>query len=174
VELVERAVELVGSGLGDESDLTAGGAALGSALAADGDAEFLEGVEGKGEGGGEAGVAGVIAVGALASAGGGDAGALVVVDVDAIEGDVVLVAAGAEDFTGGGDAGLDAEQFDDVAGLEGKLEDLGLVKGLPTVASTVFTVPPSASTLMVSETWPRSSLTSAVRGTLTWRVTRVE
>ena len=81
-------------------------------LAGDGDAEFLDGIEGDGEGGEEAAV------------GGGGPGRLIVVDVDAIEGDVVLIAAGADDFSGGGDAGLEAEEFDDVAGLEGELADL--------------------------------------------------
>src|SRR5215467_10804705 len=49
---------------------------------------------------------------------------LVVVDVGTIERDVVLIAPGAEDFAVGGHAGLQAQQFDDVACLKRKLANL--------------------------------------------------
>src|SRR5262249_59905718 len=71
-----------------------------------------------------------IGVGALVSAetgGGGlgdQAGVLVVVDVGAVQGDVVLIAPGTQNFTAGGYSGLQAQQFDDVARLQWELADL--------------------------------------------------
>ncbi len=125
VVFVERAVKLVGAALGDERDLTAGRTSEVRAFAGDGDAEFLHRIERNGEDGVESGIGGcAIGVRTLisAKAGGGSlcdkAGVLVVVDVGAVESDVVLIAAGSENFAAGGDAGLQAEQFDDVARLQ--------------------------------------------------------
>ena len=49
---------------------------------------------------------------------------LVIVDVNAVERDVVLVCLGTQHLTGGRDAGLQAEKVDDVAGLQRQSLDL--------------------------------------------------
>ena len=110
--LVERAVELVGAALGHQRNLAAGGAALVGALARDGGAELLHGIERHGQDGVEAGVA------------------LVIVHVDAIERDVVLVGLGAEHLAVGRDAGLQAEQGDHVARLQRETLDLIFGEGI--------------------------------------------
>ena len=125
VVFVERAVEIVGAALGDESDLSAGGTAAIGVVVGGGDAKFLHGVEGDGEHGSEGVAAGLV------------------IDVDAIESDVALVAARAVDraaaaievlvdvgaVAGVGDAGLKREEIRDVAGFDGQLLDLVLVEG---------------------------------------------
>jgi hypothetical protein len=59
-----------------------------------------------------------------------ETGGLVVVDVDAIERDVVLVSPRADDFAGGRHARLQAEELDDVARHERQLPDLPFVEGV--------------------------------------------
>ena len=54
VKLIERAMEGVGTGLGDQGDLPTGGAALVRAYPGNGRAELLHGIEGHGEDGTEA------------------------------------------------------------------------------------------------------------------------
>ena len=137
VVFVERPMELIGAALGDESDLTAGRAAQVRALAGDRDAEFLDRVERNRQDRVKPGVGiDAVGVGTLISAetGGGGlrdkAGVLVVVDVGAIERDVVLIAAGAQDFTAGGDTRLQAEQLHDITRLQRELADLGLAEGI--------------------------------------------
>jgi hypothetical protein len=117
-------VKLIRSALGKERDLTAGGAAEVGSFAGDGDAKFLDRVERDGENGVESGVViDAVGVGTLISAKAGsgglghEAGILVVVDVGAVEDDVVLIATGSENFTARGDAGLKAEKLYDVARL---------------------------------------------------------
>ena len=81
VVFVGRAVELVGSGLGDHADLRAGGAASIGIGIAGGDAKLFDGVLGLAQ----------------------DAGECVAVDlivvVDAVEGDVALIRTAAVDST---------------------------------------------------------------------------
>ena len=56
------------------------------------------------------------------------AGVLVVVHIHAIQGDVVLIAPRAQHFAVRGDARLEAQQLNDVSGLERKLANLILVE----------------------------------------------
>src|SRR4029077_11198816 len=53
---------------------------------------------------------------------------LVVVDVGAVERDVVLIATGSEDFAARRVAGLKTEQFHNVARLQGQLTNLGFAE----------------------------------------------
>ncbi len=110
-------MELVGTGLGDKRDLTTRRAALVGAEAGDGGTEFLHGIKRHRQHGVEAG-------------GGAGGSTLGIVDVDAIERDIVLVALGAGHFTGGRHAGLQAEQVNDVARDERELADLKLSEGV--------------------------------------------
>ena len=105
-------MELVGAALGDERHLAARGASLVGALSRDGGAELLHGIERNRQHGIEA------------------RDAFVVVDVHAVEGDVVLVRLGAEDLAAGGDARLEAQQRDDVAGLQRQGLDLAFGEGI--------------------------------------------
>ena len=57
-----------------------------------------------------------------------DARSLVVVNVHAVQRDVVLIASCAEDFAGLRNPGLNAEQFDHVSGLQRKLLNLPLLE----------------------------------------------
>ncbi len=84
-------MELIGAALGDDSDLTAGVPALIGAEAGDSRAEFLDGIERNRDNRVEA------------------VGSRVVVNINAIELDVVLIGPCASDLTGGCNAGLDTE-----------------------------------------------------------------
>ena len=112
IVLVGRTVELIGAALGDDGDLTTAGAAEVGAQSGNRGAELLNRIEGNGENGVEA------------------VGALVVIDVDAIQQDIVLIGTGAQDLAGRRHTGLDAKERYDVARLQGHLFYLGLVEGI--------------------------------------------
>ena len=116
IVLVERAMKLVGSALGDEVDLCAGGAARGRGAVGGGDAKFLSGVERGAQDAGEGGAEDLVVV------------------VESVESDVALVRASAGDCalaavtdfrTHVENAGLEAEQADRVAAIHGQRLDGG-------------------------------------------------
>src|SRR5260370_14096776 len=110
IVLVGRAVELIGAAFGDDGDLTTAGAAEIGAQSGDGGTELLNRIERNGENGVKA------------------VGALVVINVHAIQQDVVLIGTGAQDLAGRRYTGLDAKERYDVARLQRDLFYLSLVE----------------------------------------------
>ena len=173
VVFVQRAMKLIGPALGDQHHLAARRAPLIDAFAAHRHAEFLDGIERNRQHGVESGVdVRAIPVDALIGVARGrvlrhQAGVLIVVDIHAIQRDVILIAPRAQDLAVGGHARLQAEQLDDVSGFQWKLADLGSENALPTEASTVLMVEASAATLTVSVVLPNSMRRSKVVGVFT-------
>src|ERR1700722_121023 len=101
---VDVAVKLIGAGLGDKLKLAAAGGAAGCLKSANGAVELFDGIDGRVAHDGKSGADAGPTI-ALCRAAGGE-----VIDVQAIDRDVVLVNAGAGYGSGVSDAGLQREE----------------------------------------------------------------
>ena len=134
VEFIRRTMELIRARLRHQGYLAARRAALIGVGAANGHAKFSDRIKRYRQRGVEAGVAGrrrgTSGVRAISGSIARYTTRLVVVHVDAVQRHVVLVAASAEHFAGLRHAGLQAKQFDNVAGGQGELANLRFIKSI--------------------------------------------
>ena len=118
MELVERAVEIVRAGLGNQRNLRAGGATLIGVRVRRNDAKLLQRIGRGAQDAGECFVRHYVKP------------ALLLVIVNAVEQDVGLIGAPAIDITGAGHARLQTEQADRISGVERQFLDAAVIKGI--------------------------------------------